>query len=91
MSEYPPFRHTVEQMPLHPDQGVGGLVYACRGGDSFDWRCPECVEEAERWVEAGMNYTSPIRFHEDEEQVGRDLAWLAARSRALFAEQSEAG
>lgn len=81
--EYPPLA-PLGTYPLHAGDGVG---WACMGGDSYDWRCPDCVAHAKAEVAAGRDMAHPIRFEANQQQVLRSTSWLVERSEALRATQ----
>lgn len=79
MSDYPALT-PVEQYPLH-GWDYEGRHYACAqdGSMVFDWRCPQCVAEAEKHDPDTVTRWRQSAYHAERDVT---LGWLIARSRA---------
>lgn len=77
---FPPLT-SIEDYPLH-GWNYDNRHYACAqdGSMVFDWRCPQCVTEAEKHDPATPTYW---KLDEGIEERRVTLGWLVARSRAM--------
>lgn len=75
---------SLEEFPLHSSHGYDeDIVWACDGGFNYDWRCSECVAQAQEDMDdfgVGDMEQEWIRYP-GAKPIKVQLSWLIARSR----------